>query len=862
MVQHERATRMSRARYWFLLGGVGLGALALSGLQCAARSVSLPAERPRSVVTAPLAPKLFGRTIVIAGDASSAVRAAASVMQQKLGLATGASFAFKNDSAHGIFLLRSDSPLAPADLAQKLRGLGRESYAARNDNDGRLLIVANDDDGLVFGAYQALERWGVRFYFPSDAWTIVPSLSDIEQPLDVLVRPTFRVRGFFGTGGFGAKLAVDPTGRLAKRWEAWKTANGFGEEFHLGGHMGEAFNLRHKAELLAHPEYLASVDGKRGWSKGAKLDVSNAAAVELFVADRLDEMRAQRARDPNGARSFAVSVEPADGGLHCNSAECLRIGGPSEQQFFLANAVARSLAREFPGAHASLLAYNKHADVPALDLEPNVYVTIVPYAFRANSPQSPEAFIEAWSRKKTPLGLYDYWSIPDWSADLPEFDYRNKLPHRIRYWKEHRVEAAGAESTYSAGAMGLPLYIAGHLFWDELRSVDVLEEQFFRDCFAAAAPRMRRMLHRWAARFLLTSAELRASFEDLQQAFELASSGAVRRRLVDYAAYVQYLRLRYEFLNARADQQTSRKRDLLRHIWSVYDTGMLHSFRLHQLLVRGDSELAREFLPTDASLPIWSSLEMWSESSAQRAIADALHDLPASDLAVRDFTGELMPVPGAVMGPDPAASQLTLLGPQQLDVIVPSGVVQLEIGLRTNAPLDATVLDATGQALASTTLAAGDAKPLAMVVPSPGSYRVDLRAPKQAKLVLTLPAGVGVELQEFRIPSSSPVDLYFFVPKGARRVALHNRAKFQVRGTQPPTLSDDLGVFVTSSLTDGGQLLSAVVPVGRDGKVWCLHNAVAPLGAIRLLNAPQRFASSPAALRVPASALSAVTSAP
>lgn len=832
-------------------------ALVGANLHCSARA---PGASPRVAATALPAAELriYAGRISVDPGAGVSVRDAANALATHLARATGASFEVRDGAAWGIQLLRASSPQVPADLAQSLREMGPEAYALRARGDGRLLIVANGDAGLVYGVYQLLERWGFRFYFPNERWTITPRLRDLEQPMDSVVRPLFRKRRFAGTGGFGKKLAVDLNGELEARWKTWMLQNGLGEEFHTAGHAGEAFNVRNKDALLAHPEYLASVKGQRvKWSKSAKLDPSNPDAVALFVRDRLDAYEEQLRRDPSGG-AFAVSVEPADGGGHCDSAACLSIGGPSEQQFFLANAVARELSTRHPGAKASIYAYNKHADIPKLEIEPNVYVTLIPYAFRGNSSEPPEAFIQAWTKKKSPLSLYDYWSIPDWTADLPELDYRATPAKKLRFWHAQQIEGFVSESTYSAGAMGLAWYIAGHLMWDLSRDPASLADEFFAKAFGRAAPSMKRMLERWAAGFMLTRAELHASFTDLAEAFERSPSSEVTSRLQDYAVYLQYLRLRHEYLEAEPDQESARKRQLVLHLWRAYDTAMVDTFRLQKLLLRGEPDLAAELDAQRAELPAWKALSPLGAEEARAMVQRGARDFPSQDLELKRYTGELTSCAdagGSVEG-DPASGPLTLVGSNRLEVTVPVGVTELRVELASVMDLQARLIGSDQDELSVTDLAPS-ATPVVVTtkVPGPGTYWLDLRTPKRGTITLRTAPGIGVELQEFRIPASAPVDLFFFVPQAEKRVAIYSRSRIQPAEKRGFQLVDGAGRVVPSEIGDAGHVLSAAVPPGQDGKVWTLKRAVAPNAALRLLNAPQRFALSRSALRVPSAAL-------
>jgi Domain of unknown function (DUF4838)/Glycosyl hydrolase family 20, domain 2 len=846
--------------HWFLLCVSCTSAVALIGtnLHCSSGTTPAVARRP-AFVTASATALPFAGKVSLGGEAGSSAREAAEALAKNLSRATGSPFALGPAGEQGIHLQLASSPEAPADLVAALRDLGPEAYALRARGDGQAWIVANDDRGLVYGAYRLLERLGFRFFFPNERWTVTPKPFSAELRVEEVVRPAFRKRRFAGTGGFGRNPAVDPQGQLAARWRTWMLQNGFGEEFHTAGHAGEAFNVRNREELLRHPEYLASVKGKRApWSKSAKLDPSNPDAVALFVRDRLQSYREQLERHPSGSNSFAVSVEPSDGGGHCDSPACARIGGPSEQQFFLANAVARELASRYPGAHASIYAYNKHADIPELEIEPNVYVTLIPYAFRGNSSEPPEAFVEAWSRKKSPLSLYDYWAIPDWTADLPEFDFRSTPAKKLRFWKAHQVEGVVCESTYGAGPMGLAWYIAGHLMWDLALDPEALAADFFEKAFSDAAPPMRRMLERWASGFMLTRAELHSSFADLAEALGRSPTREVTARLADYAVYVQYLRLRHEYLEAEPEQEAARKRELLLLLWRAYDSAMLHTSRLHKLLLRGDADLAAALDPRRADLPIWKELRAPSVDEAMVMVSRGIRDFPRQDVGLKLFDGDLIACSGDAddATPEPGGGALTLVGANRLELTTPIGLRELRVELTSVMELRARLLGPGLEELSEIEVPAGDAPTVfAAELPKPGTYWLDLRAPKRSTVTVKAPPGVGVELQEFRIPASAPVDLFFCVPRSEKRVAIYSRSRIQPAAKRGFQLVDGAGRVVPAELGDAGHLLTAVVPPGQDGKVWTLKRAVAPNTALRLLNAPQRFALSRRALRVPAGAL-------
>ncbi len=130
-----------------------------------------------------------------------------------------------------------------------------------------------------------------------------------------------------------------------------------------------------------------------------------------------------------------------------------------------------------------------------------------------------------------------------------------------------------------------------------------------------------------------------------------------------------------------------------------------------------------------------------------------------------------------------------------------------------------------------------------MPIPRPGRYRLRITDQKTI-FTIRLPAGVPLVTRAFLSPDLSP-RVYFYVPKGLRRMALY------VPGVIPVTFTDSNGKEVPYS---GDKLAVIDVPPGEDGKIWSLHGYKS-WSSIHMLNLPRVFALSPESLMVPADAL-------
>jgi hypothetical protein len=809
------------------------------------------------VAEAPADEVLYGRRIVGPENPSADLKAALADLERSLHTMTGQKFISTTDlDASGITLLRANHSAAPRSIRTALADKGREAFHLEPSGNERLWIVAHTDAGLCHGIYAYLEQLGCRWLIPSERWEIVPHRADIRLAQPRTAQPAFVSRTFFGTGGFGGALPCDPKLTMQGRWRDWQRRNRFGGIFILGGHSGEAFNAAHKKELEEHPEYRAMVNHQRvPFSAISKFCASNEEVLQLYIANRIAQLRLQRKLDPDGPRSYAVSVEPADGGGHCECPACQQLGSVSDRVFTVANRVARAVAAEFPDGRVSLYAYNEHAAVPRIKLEPNVYVTVVPYAFQRTG-FSPDQLLEAWSRKVDRLSVYDYWSIPDWTHDLPTFDFLGAGPARLRWWHAHKVEGFSCESTFSGGAMGPGWYVAGRLAWDPTSDEQKIFAEFLELAFRRAQAPMGRMLRRWAEGFCLTSHELALSYRDVDEAWRLANGlPDIQGRVADYGRYVEYLRRRFEYVQATGEARHAAAVRLLEHGWNIYHSAMIHSFRLSQLVTRDEAarhpELRAGYDSRDKQAAGWQAIRPLEDSGVRALVSAGVRDFSPCGFTTRRFSGKLVPLT-SVPQKEEFSAVLFPSSTQLIEVAAPAELKTLRLRVGCEKPVHVTMTDAHGGIIHDETVTTGEKwreqwSELSIALPGPGAYRVQLWSPKRI-FRLSVPLGVPLSLPSFVNSQGTPTPrLYFYVPPGTERLALF--ASYIAAG--PPRFFDPMGTEVKPQFIDGGKLMLLDVSAGQRGAVWSLDRAKAPNEPIRMLNAPQSYAFSAETLLVP-----------
>ena len=812
----------------------------------------------------------YDKRIAVPGGIDQTLRPAITDATDALRRMTGRAFTVQNQGAQsGIVLVLAGHEQTPVSLTKRLAGHGPETFVVRSDGPDRLWIAANRSLGLRHGLYFYLEKLGCRWYLPNPRWEMIPKRDAITLRIDRLVEPAFISRAFGGSGGFGPPNPVDPELRMKQRWRDWKRRNRFHRRLPSFGHVGHAFSRRYAEQLRANPEYRALVDGKRvDYKPGIKLCVSNAKLRDLFIEDRLRAMRQRMADSPGQLRSQFVGVGPSDGSGYCQCAECEAIGSGSESDrvFFMANAVARAVARRFPGRGVSLYAYAAYADPPTIDIEPNVHVWVIPYAFQRTG-MSGDALLRAWMKRVdeegmdriAPPGLYTYWQITDWGRNVPRFDFRRTPPERLRFWREQGVGALQFESTYSAGTMGLGLYLASRLMWDLQADHEGMIDEFYQRSFRAAQQPMRRMMERWARGFKLTRHELALSFRDLREAYSLTSDRTVRRRIGDFVKYVQYMRRYYEFHYA-AKQSPRRERaarELVRLVWRIYPSAMVHSYRLYRLMAyrfAPEAGLKSYLNPTQPDTPAWDTIAQPSADQLHTWVHARIRDYEPLRFERRQFNGTLVPIdpstrPDGTFIPK-GRRPFRSMRPTQLHArvrgirVLPLKIKVRQLKLHPDRTVAITAHGPGGREVFSRQLASNN-EWYTVRIPTrkAGMYRIRILDQKTG-FRLRVPAGVPIAIHPF-IPTSLSPPLYFYVPDGLKRLAIYN----QPLPSSPTTLRTPDGEQIV--LEQRGPLVVVDVPPGQDGRVWSIQRNSANK-AVELLNAPSYYSLSPDTLMVPA----------
>lgn len=377
-------------------------------------------------------------------------------------------------AAEAVGIRPGRAPLGPEDF--HIESCGAELH-----------ILGGSPRGVLYGAYELLERLGCRWFTPE-----VESIPRREcvtlDPIRLTGGPAFEFRDLHGS----------PEGD-----ELWRARNRFNGHCRplpekLGGYEGYGlwvhtfYELVPPAEFFAdHPEYFSMIQGVRR-HEGAQLCLTNPAVLNIVTERVLARMRAL----PH-ARYFSVSSN--DWFNPCDCPDCRRAvaetGAQAGPLLRFVNAVAERTSREFPDRVIDTLAYQYTVDAPCgVTAHPNVQVRLCPIFCCQTHPYGtcdhPESrrFLEAfrqWAPLVSRLSIWHYFpNFAHGPLPMPNFD---ELTGNARLYLEAGVRGLFWQGETNCESAPLRRYLMARLAWDPLRDPWVIVDEWLAGMFGPAA---------------------------------------------------------------------------------------------------------------------------------------------------------------------------------------------------------------------------------------------------------------------------------------------------------------------------------------------------------------------------------------
>jgi hypothetical protein len=774
----------------------------------------------------------------------------ASQLERKFGAAPRvAAMAESKPGPHIVIALAQAYPKLAGDLPRD----NPDAFAIRTQGDAVYVLGAHAM-AAQNGVATLLLRLGYRDYAPSPRWRLAPEGDALTIDLNLVDAPALRERSYWYAYGTSST-------QLNEWYRQWAAANRLGSSapLHCGHSYGNIIQ-RNKDVFDANPEFYAMNEaGQRVTDRApaaSKFCFSNPGLLKLVAEDRLRLLRERQAANP---LEFMVSVDPSDGRGTCHCEKCKAIGTPTDRVIYLANHVARYLRQHDPRAWVGLYAYSTHREPPTIAVEPNVYIQVA-MGFNRTGLTLPE-LISRWADKAGAVGIREYYAVMEWDWGLPGRIRGSHVEYLARwtpYYHQRRLNGINSQGNGNWAAQMPGITIATRLMWNPSEPVEPMVEEFYQRAFGKAQPAARRLFERMNRAPQLEAPELIAMFDDLAAADAMTQDPAVKARLVDLMAYLQYVALFREFNLAqlqdpgRGDVYYNALRPLLQFAWRIAERDMVHYQGLARRLANGlpltdgrfdywmmltaknrpDAKRLEAFKVSAADLPdspVWMQGEPCSDDEIRVLFAQTRKSL-ASDKRTGVLFSRYLDyahASGTDAGPSRSPGDrvgaarvegLTTLwigsvdeASYPLEIAPLDGSVEVVSYLRENEEHERFKLDAPGRVTLSFARA--------------NDYRVTLRGALELQTGADLPMALEASPQApLTVKRSGP--LYFYVPRGVSTV------RMEVAGSAVVHIPR----HGTKAIQGGPGLQSIAVPDDAAGTLW--HFTADTDATLALVNVP------------------------
>lgn len=413
-------------------------------------------------------------------------------------------------SRHGTPTIYLNDRDAAADAGINVDGLelGPEAFHLET-RGGKLYILGGGPRGVLYGAYELLERLGCRWFAPE--LSHIPRVRRLELPPVLTTQaPAFEYRDPFNFD------AADPVWRVRNRLNGHYTnVPGYQIPGYMGGQVTYGpfvhtflLYVPLKKFFADHPEYYSLVGGVRQQEQ-TQICLTHPDVLRIVTERVLKDMR-----ERPEATIFSVSQDDWENPCECPACSAVveEEGSQSGPVLRFVNAVAERTSQVFPDNLIDTLAYMYTLEPPRRTVpHPNVRVRLAPmrccHVHTFGTCDHPESTrfhraLEGWARITNQLYVWHYCTnFRYYCVPVPDFDALHdnlSLYHRSgvcgMFLQGIGQDAATGESNK------LRLYFQSKLMWNPEQPVWPLVDEFLPAYYGAAAPKVRAYLDAFHAR--------------------------------------------------------------------------------------------------------------------------------------------------------------------------------------------------------------------------------------------------------------------------------------------------------------------------------------------------------------------------
>lgn len=373
-----------------------------------------------------------------------------------------------------------------------------------------------DQRGTMNAVYEFLYNQGMRWYYPGEIGTIIPSKKNISvYDINKHVKPDFAMRSPYIYYNRWYNVYDNDIDEMS--WQFSLRLNSI-EEF-LGSSFGHGIeSVVSRPEVKSsHPEYYAIWNGVRMNGTNFKEDLCSEGLFDANV--RYVSALFDMYDDP------MISVMPADAFEHASesSPECMaretpergRLGYLSDYVFEYVNNLSWVIYNKYPDKKITCGAYiSNHHLLPPENLSqavaPNLVVVISRNRAKFANPEDEEFYRNltiAWLEKLPSKEIYtwDYYlqNHPGYNSQTIPFFYPHIISEDLKFLKG-KINGEFMEVTRNNdafnlsydpfAAISLNLYITARLYWDVNQDVDALLNEYYELYYGPASQKMKELI--------------------------------------------------------------------------------------------------------------------------------------------------------------------------------------------------------------------------------------------------------------------------------------------------------------------------------------------------------------------------------
>ena len=544
-------------------------------------------------------------SVVVSEDAGERVRAAAQTLADYLGRITGGTFVVESgDGSSGIAVgIHDDFPHTGAGAALSPEIISRaDDFLLRSHANG-LYVIGTTPVSVGHAVWTLLHHLGHRQFFPGPTWEVVPGEPNLRIAIDQVIHPDYPFATMFHSMG---NFSPEDNKEINRWLECNRMINSRDWGF---GHVYQELLKEYPEVFEKHPEYWALVNGKRA---GAKLCLSNPGLRKLFVDRSLKWLKEH-------PEVVVISAEPTDGGTWCECQSCKALGGPSDRALGMANEIARGVDTAYPGVerYVGLMSYANHSPPPErVRAHPRVFMSFA-QGFYFGQLIGMD-LVDAWvARGVKQFGIYDYFSIYQWSHDMPGLPGVGALQRTARKIKDFHDRGAVqwmGEATNSWGPAGLGMYMAARCLWDKNQDVDELVDDFLTRCFDDAKAPMKTFyeLTNGDSAGLVSDDLVGRMYRTLDAARKQTKNPQVRARIRDLILWTHYVELFRSYVADAGETRQAAFERMVRYSYRMAPTHMVASRPLYYYYNGGMDPKMK--IPAEAEFEIKEEENPWKSS--------------------------------------------------------------------------------------------------------------------------------------------------------------------------------------------------------------------------------------------------------